>query len=66
MFRAVPEFNKALAVVAVFHQFAAHALASRVTALPFVPFESAAVFVAHFFPHFNSSAHAKFFTVSLC
>jgi len=49
MLRAIPHLNEALAMVAFFHQFSAHTLASRVTTLPIVPFDSAVMPVAHFF-----------------
>jgi len=47
MLRALPQFDKALAVVAFFHQVTADADARTIIALPFMPFDSAIVFVAH-------------------
>jgi hypothetical protein len=49
MFRTSTQLNGALAMVALFHQQITDALAHTVSALPFVPFNVAVVFVAHFF-----------------
>ena len=65
MFRTRPQFDGALAVVALFHRQITDALAC-ICALPFVPFDIAVVFVAHFFPQPKiTSAHAAYHGSSL-
>jgi hypothetical protein len=49
MLRARSQLDGALAVVAFFHQQITDALAATIRALPFVSFDIAIVFVAHFF-----------------
>ena len=48
MLRARPQFDGALAMVAIFHAFVADALARTICALPFVSFDIAVVSVAQF------------------
>jgi hypothetical protein len=51
MLRARPQLDGTLAVVAIFHEFAADALACNVSAYPLVPSNIAVMFVAHFSPY---------------
>ena len=66
MLRAVPHLNCTLAMVALFHRLTADALASAITALPFVPFDSAIVFVAHFFPHSEITSATPHIRAAVC
>jgi|NGEPerStandDraft_6_1074524.scaffolds.fasta_scaffold94617_3 hypothetical protein len=50
MLRARPQFDGALAMVAIFHEFVADADARSISALPFMPLDIAVVSVAHFPP----------------
>jgi len=51
MLRARPQLDRTLAVVTIFHEFAADALARTVSAFPFMPRNIAIMFVAHFSPY---------------
>ncbi len=50
MLRARPQFDGALAMVALFHRLIANADARTISALPFMPLSIAVMPVAHFPP----------------